>query len=171
MASPSPATPVQPNPLPQPQAAPAFPKMNAETWRVLNEVNDQVNSSTKYRSDPSLYGKSDFWEYVNGGAGDCEDYALTKYRDLVKAGWPKDSLRLNLVQIPGGTAHAVLTADMDTGTYVLDNRFGNIKGVNDDDLQYEWLTRQVPNQQAWEITKQPTANQLSGTTEDGRHVG
>lgn len=89
-------------------------------------------ATVPYKTDLAAFGREDYWasvgEFLTTG-GDCEDYALTKYRLLVDAGFPPEHLRVVLVEeIPTGRAHAVLTARVDGRTLVLDNQ---IEGVVD----------------------------------------
>jgi predicted transglutaminase-like cysteine proteinase len=83
----------------------------------LVEINDEVNTSIRYRSDLEQYGVVD-WQVANpvSGMGDCEDYALTKRHrlgrgDVVVVGW-RDARQQRRYG-----HHAVLVVD----GWVLDN--------------------------------------------------
>jgi len=62
---------------------------NESDIKKLNTVNTWVNY-TKYKSDKSLYGVSDYWatlyEFIGKNAGDCEDYTIAKYYILKELG-------------------------------------------------------------------------------------
>ena len=47
--------------------------------------------------DQRHYGRAEYWNIPTDGYGDCEDYALTKRRDLIAAGFPAQALRIAVV--------------------------------------------------------------------------
>ena len=57
--------------------------------KKLNVVNTWVNY-TKYKSDKTVYGVSDYWatlyEFIGKNKGDCEDYTIAKYYILKELG-------------------------------------------------------------------------------------
>src|SRR6185369_17312034 len=63
----------------------------------LRGVNDTFNS-VRYVEDSNNWGRQDYWEtvfeFLDRNAGDCEDYAISKYVTLRKLGWPADRLRI-----------------------------------------------------------------------------
>lgn len=84
--------------------------------------------------------------------GDCEDYALAKYWDLVKQGVPRESLRLMLCRFKNtGQWHLVLgiTTDARDEPLILDNRFERVYWMKDSS-NYEWWSWSVPGQFLWE---------------------
>lgn len=90
----------------------------------LTRINRFVNKF-QYRSDLTIYGKSDYWatpfEFFNN-SGDCEDYAITKYISLRLLGVPEQQLRLAVVHDKiRDLAHAVLVVYKDDTALVLDN--------------------------------------------------
>ncbi|MEO0412160.1 MAG: transglutaminase-like cysteine peptidase [Pseudomonadota bacterium] len=96
----------------------------------LKLVHQFVNTQA-YVSDFKLWGNSDYWssaaEFLNHG-GDCEDFALTKYRALLDAGFPASELRLVLVEESfTGEQHAVLVANYNGRRIILDNRRDDIE--------------------------------------------
>ena len=121
-------------------------KLTVETWELLLKVNYTVNSNTRFIPDIALYRLPDFWNIADGN-GDCEDYAVTKRRLLLKEGIPGRFLWLatcytegpkrqiteqgRTFWLPGlrgrGGYHAVLLVDTDKGTLVLDNRFNYVE--------------------------------------------
>ncbi len=96
--------------------------------------------------DQTHYGRAEYWNIPTDGFGDCEDYALTKRRDLMTAGFPAPALRIAVVLTDRNERHAVLTVATDRGDYVLDNLTSTIR--NWDDTDYLWIERQDPSK-AW----------------------
>lgn len=88
----------------------------AELLDQVRQVNVAVNRSIAPLPDVGF----DSWD-VDVAAGDCEDYALQKRKELVQLGWPTDVLRIALTRTPHGTYHAVLLATIGGTDYVLDN--------------------------------------------------
>jgi predicted transglutaminase-like cysteine proteinase len=90
----------------------------------LRAVNAAVNSYP-YVSDATNWGKADFWETPMEflqRAGDCEDFAVTKYMLLRALGVAVDDLRVTVVDDPHlGVTHAVLLVTTGDRYYVLDN--------------------------------------------------
>ncbi len=88
---------------------PVFP--NKEM--ALFSINYYVNHKFQYQSDILTYGRLEYWAkpseaIAHGYKMDCEDYAVAKYKMLLKAGFKKEELHLLLVhmRIP-----AIATAD------------------------------------------------------------
>jgi predicted transglutaminase-like cysteine proteinase len=78
----------------------------------LERVNRYFNA-LGFVSDTKHWGRSDYWatpvEFVNSGAGDCEDFAVAKYISLHRLGVSIDRLRLVYVLAVGrNEAHMVL---------------------------------------------------------------
>ena len=91
----------------------------------LDAVNRFVNSARPYRSDEMVWGVPDYWatplEFLSR-AGDCEDYAITKYVSMRRLGMAQADLRLVVVRDTSrNVAHAVLAARVDDAWLVLDN--------------------------------------------------
>ena len=112
----------------------------APTAVQLREVNRFVNG-WHYRTDADNYGRSDYWatpfEFFRR-AGDCEDYAIAKYRSLRLLGVPAEQLRLVVLQdIARNLPHAVLAAYLDGRVLILDN-------LNDAVLPQESLPHYLP---------------------------
>ncbi len=78
----------------------------------LTRVNTFVNQ-IQYAEDAQQWGKKDYWatptEFITGNAGDCEDYAITKYFTLINMGVPESQLRIAYVHsLTLKQAHMVL---------------------------------------------------------------
>jgi predicted transglutaminase-like cysteine proteinase len=135
------------------RAAGACPSRKVGAWlALLRSLEDQprsqqvraVNSFVNgwpYQPDSENWGRSDYWatplEFFRR-SGDCEDYAIAKYRSLRRLGWPADRLRLVVVQdVTRGLPHAVLAAYLGDAVLILDN-------LSDVVLSQERIAHYVP---------------------------
>lgn len=101
-----------------PMALPMTPGLRA----TLDRVNSTVNDAITFVPDLEWRGVEDLWSYPVHGCGDCEDYALEKRRRLVAAGLPRGALTLAIAYPRSAPSpHAVLLAETDAGTWVLDS--------------------------------------------------
>jgi predicted transglutaminase-like cysteine proteinase len=116
--------------------------LDTANWTLLQTVNTQVNAAIWPEDDAKHYGRAEYWTIPTDGYGDCEDYALTKQRDLVAKGLPEPSLRLAILVTPRMERHTVLTVATDRGDFVLDSLTDAILPWNKTD--YVWLERQNP---------------------------
>ncbi|MEQ8202927.1 MAG: transglutaminase-like cysteine peptidase, partial [Smithellaceae bacterium] len=92
---------------------------------------EKVNSFIKKiqnREDIEVWGVTDYWatpvEFLGRGAGDCEDYAITKYFTLKAMGVSEQKLKITYVKaLQLGKTHMVLTYTDKPGDepLVLDN--------------------------------------------------
>ena len=90
---------------------------------LLKDANRQVNLELRFAFDRDQYGAPDFWTVAKSGAGDCEDYALTKRRRLIEAGIDPRNLRMTLVRFSENgriVNHAMLGVVTDIGMRYLD---------------------------------------------------
>lgn len=111
-----------------------------QAWRSLTRINRDVNDSIWPESDAEHYGRAEFWTIPTDGYGDCDDYAVTKRKALMDAGFPAPALRLAVVDAPGAGRHAVLTIATDKGDLVLDNLRNEIMPWNA--TGFTWIERQ-----------------------------
>lgn len=102
-------------------ARPQQASMNAALWRAVASINSEINARIKSTDDMTLFGKAEHWTIAEN-AGDCEDYALLKKRELVAIGLPPSALLLTVALDEKQEGHAVLTLVTDSGDFVLDNR-------------------------------------------------
>jgi predicted transglutaminase-like cysteine proteinase len=93
----------------------------------LEKVNSFMNK-IPYREDIDVWGVPDYWatpvEFLGRGAGDCEDYAITKYFTLKAMGVSEQKLKITYVKaLQLGKTHMVLTYTDKPGDepLVLDN--------------------------------------------------
>ncbi|SON58066.1 hypothetical protein HDIA_4525 [Hartmannibacter diazotrophicus] len=104
---------------------------DAASLARLGEVNRTINRTIRPRND-----KGDVWS-ADVASGDCEDYALSKRRALVHAGFPAAALRIAVAVTPSGEGHAVLVVRTAKGDMVLDNRFDTILSWSRTDLTWK----------------------------------
>lgn len=87
-------------------------------------VNDFANR-VPYIEDFENYGMRDFWaetETFFRNGGDCEDFAVAKYKLLHRVGFHPDRLRVVLVvDEVRRVQHAVLAVDVDGEAWLLDS--------------------------------------------------
>ncbi len=98
----------------------------------LQRINRRVNASIRPQMEAD---GDDVWQ-IAPISGDCEDYALTKRRDLIEQGWPSHVLRMATARTFDGEGHAVLVVTTSQGDLVLDNRTNAIKPWNHTDLRF-----------------------------------
>jgi predicted transglutaminase-like cysteine proteinase len=119
-----------------------------ERWQVLDHINTDVNWAIRPEDDEAHYGRPEYWTIPSDGFGDCEDYALTKRRALLEAGFPLRALRIAIVISAQSGRHAVLTLVSDRGEFVLDNLTDEIRERRQ--TAYLWIERQDgANPRAW----------------------
>jgi predicted transglutaminase-like cysteine proteinase len=103
----------------------------------LNKVNTFFNRRVLYKSDQEVYNQEDYWatplEFMGHGAGDCEDFAISKYMTLLALGIKNEHLRLIYVRLKTGNtapiAHMVLGYYPEPGDepVILDNMVSSIR--------------------------------------------
>lgn len=128
------------------------------TWEMLDAVNISTNSKIAPVSDQDLYGVAENWTYPTT-AGDCEDYALLKKRELQKMGVPADELLITVLLDEKNEGHAVLTVVTNKGDFILDNRHNEI--LRWDHTRYTFLKRQSQSDsKMWMSLRQKPAQVL-----------
>ena len=123
--------------------------MDGKRWAELTSVNSMVNRSIRFARDTARLGQKDVWTVLEGGgAGDCEDYVLTKRRKLMQLGWPSSALLVTVVSTRTGEGHAVLTVRTIEGNFVLDNLARSVRPVHS--TGYRFFSMQSPsNPRSW----------------------
>jgi predicted transglutaminase-like cysteine proteinase len=101
-------------------------KVTSYGWDSIREINTSVNSRIVAKTDMDVYGREEYWEYPVD-AGDCEDYALEKRKELAAKGFSLADLLITVVRKPDGEGHAVLTVRTSDGDYILDNLTDDVK--------------------------------------------
>lgn len=107
-------------------------KWTHATLRELRRVNYRVNRSMRPRNEAR--GKDQWRAGVE--SGDCEDYVLTKRRELISRGFPASAMRIAVVRTPNDVGHAVLVVGTSRGDVVLDNRTNSIVNWYETDLRW-----------------------------------
>jgi predicted transglutaminase-like cysteine proteinase len=131
-------------------------ELNAAQMVELEQVNRSVNRRVREKPDQSA---RDTWD-VDVVAGDCDDYAVQKRKELIALGWPPRALSLAMGYAKG-VPHLVLTVRTERGDLVLDNLRGEI--VHASMTGYRWLKRQSPeNPYYWvSVVREPKRDQVA----------
>ena len=132
--------------------------LDPNTFDLLVRVNREVNvaiAPTNKSYDTNL---SDGWT-IAPGAGDCNDYAVTKRHELVQNGIPPRALRLSVVRTSSGIGHLVLVVATSKGDLVLDNLTETIR--NWESTNYAWIKIQSTRDARFWSEVKPDASTLS----------
>ncbi|EEE38918.1 hypothetical protein RKLH11_2764 [Rhodobacteraceae bacterium KLH11] len=117
---------------------------SAQEMQLVKQINRRVNASTREITDQSQYKTREMWALPTSRGGDCEDFALLKKRDLIRAGIDPRKLLIATVLDTRRNSHAVLVYRSSQGDLVLDNLTNRIKPWND--TRYLFLRMQDPKQ-------------------------
>lgn len=108
--------------------------LNSNENEQLQAVNRFFNRQLRFVDDSQNWHQTDYWatpiEALVKGAGDCEDYAISKYFTLRRLGVPSEKLRITYVKaLKYNQAHMVLTyySSPSAIPLVLDNLIGEIR--------------------------------------------
>lgn len=123
--------------------APPEAPQGIELLKLIHEVNARVNHSISPLSDPENYGTEEYWSLPTNGRGDCEDYALEKYRELLGVGVDSRDLSLAVVLDQRRNNHVVLIVRYSGADLVLDSLESRIVPWNMTD--YTFLAMQSPD--------------------------
>ena len=106
----------------------------------LETVNTFFNRRILFEDDMVVWQQADYWasplEFMGRGAGDCEDFSISKYMSLLLLGVPNEKLRMIYVRARfGGPGSSQSQAHMVLGYYarpveeplILDNLIGSIR--------------------------------------------
>ncbi|WP_295317506.1 transglutaminase-like cysteine peptidase [Roseobacter sp.] len=123
-------------------------KVSQGDLRKVDQINRRVNRQIREVTDQSQYRKADYWTLPQSSRGDCEDFALLKKKELMRAGFAPQNLLLTTVLDRQGRSHAVLVVRTTAGDYVLDNLNDKVKPWKA--TRYTFLRMQNPrNPGAW----------------------
>lgn len=124
------------------------------TFDTIVLVNSKVNL-LPYKSDAEHYFVPEFWTSITEEGGDCEDYAIAKYRRLLAEGVPAIWMRFATCFVESSfnpeklkRYHCVLLVDWEGQTFVLDNR--KPYPTEWQLMDYEWHKLQVAGTKQWE---------------------
>jgi len=115
--------------------------LTAERWAELNEVNTKINRAIVFENNTQGVA-AERW-VIAPATGDCNDYAVTKRRELIAGGWPARALLLAEVKTPWGEGHLVLVIHTKQGDYIADNLVPQIRAWSV--APYRWVRMQTPN--------------------------
>ena len=118
--------------------------VGADVLRMATVVNKAANRRIRPISDMDQYSTAEKWSLPTKRGGDCEDYALFKKLELIKAGVSADKLLIAAVLDKKNDVHAVLVLRTEMGDYVLDNLTSRVLPWNK--TGYAFLRMQDPNQ-------------------------
>ena len=110
-------------------------EMTTDIWNKINEINTNVNNTHKYKPDVN----EEWSELSPGQPGDCDNFVLTKAKQLQDAGIPVNSLKLVPSQIKTATGkegHLILMLSTNKGDFVLDNINQNIVDAKKTGYEY-----------------------------------
>jgi len=119
-------------------------RVGADVLRMAGVVNKAANNRIRPVSDMEQYATAERWALPTKRGGDCEDYALFKKLELIKAGVPADKLLIAAVLDKENKVHAVLVLRTEMGDYVLDNLTSRVLPWRK--TGYAFLRMQDPNQ-------------------------
>lgn len=95
----------------------------------LLAINRYANEKD-YVLDLENYGIEDYWAIPRqflGNGGDCEDFAIAKYFSLRWLGYPRDEMRIVVVQDTNlRVPHAVLAVGREDDALILDNQVSEV---------------------------------------------
>jgi len=81
--------------------------------------------------------------------GNCNDFAVSKRHELLRAGWPSSALLLAEVALKTGEHHLVLIAMARGNSFVLDNLKQHVVPLSDV-VDYRWIKIETPeNPESW----------------------
>lgn len=129
--------------------------LNNEILTYINTINKKVNKSIVSRPET---GKNDIWNVFDirkRSYGDCDDYAMTKMHYLLAAGFPRSSMRVNVVKTKEFDWHLVLTMNTNHGILVFDNLEDKINFIDNKPFdKYVWFAQEVPGTGYWKKVKE-----------------
>lgn len=118
--------------------------IDASAIEVARAINSRANRTVRSISDMQQYRVAERWALPTARGGDCEDYAIYKKLELIKAGFPPEQLLIATVLDRKRQSHAVLVLRTGTQDLVLDNLTSRIVPWNK--TGYTFLRMQDPRQ-------------------------
>jgi predicted transglutaminase-like cysteine proteinase len=111
-------------------------ELTPENSELLDRINRDVNAAINPAAKSYGSDLQDGWT-ISPAMGDCNDYAVTKRHELLRAGLPASALRLSVVTTASGIGHLVLVVATTKADMVLDNLTESIRPWQHTD--YHWL--------------------------------
>jgi predicted transglutaminase-like cysteine proteinase len=118
--------------------------IDARALEIVQAINSRANRSVRSISDMQQYRVAERWALPTARGGDCEDYAIYKKLELIKAGFPPEQLLIATVLDRQRQSHAVLVLRTGGADLVLDNLTNRIVPWNK--TGYTFLRMQDPRQ-------------------------
>jgi predicted transglutaminase-like cysteine proteinase len=128
-------------------------RLTEVAWHVIEDVNVSVNRRIIQVTDEDYYGKLELWTYPRS-AGDCEDLALLKKKELVARGFEEADVLITVVKKRDGSGHAILTVRTSEGDFVLDNLDDRVRRWWQTPYRFEKRQSSVDAGQ-WVLIEQP----------------
>lgn len=113
----------------------------------IENINLTVNDRITDAHDEAQYGFEKWVVWPESGAGDCDDYVVTKLQELFKAGYDRKNFRMASAHTEFGEFHIVILVNLDGRIGVLDNRRDFI--VPAEILPYRWQAVEDPETGYW----------------------
>jgi len=113
--------------------------LSDEIMATISEINRAINHKIRRVSDQEQYGVEERWIYPRT-AGDVEDVALLKRKELAAKGIAVSNLLLTVALAPSGEGTALVTVTTDKGDFVLDQATDDVKLWSE--VPYKFLKRQ-----------------------------
>ena len=123
-----------------------FLPIGESVMQTVRAINSKANRIIRPVSDVNQYRIAERWSLPTARGGDCEDYALYKKRELIRAGIPAEQLLIAAVLDRKRQSHAVLILRTGTQDLVLDNMTSRILPWHK--TGYTFLRLQDPRQPA-----------------------
>lgn len=101
--------------------------MDKAGLELVADINRKANRAIRPVADIQQYRVEERWTLPSKRGGDCEDYALFKKQELIRAGFAPQQLLIATVLDRKGGSHAVLVVRTGKQDLVLDNMTGAIK--------------------------------------------
>lgn len=120
------------------------PQLHGESvLQLARQVNRRINHRVRAIEDLRQYGQDEVWALPTSRGGDCEDFALLKKRELIKAGVRAQDLLIATALDRRRGSHAVLILRTPQGDMVLDNLTDRI--LRWDQTGYSFIAMQNPD--------------------------
>lgn len=118
-------------------------KVRDITYEDVGNVSYVINATITYADDEVTRGTKDHWgAFPKDLLGDCDDYAISKYRTLRGMGVPKEDIRLYFSVVYDNTGatvggHLVVGVDIDNVEYILDSYYASFQPASEVSHIYE----------------------------------
>lgn len=123
--------------------------LTSDLYDVMKETN-RIGNRVRWTSDKDLWGVDELWEFPKDVKGtlkeDCDGITLYKMKMLIDHGFSPNHLLMVVCVTEGGEGHAVLCVRTHRGDFILDNRYPDIKTIEElKRIGYRFLYRSTGN--------------------------